>query len=137
MSIIIGLAILYRYAPSLERAQWRANSGMKAMFDALNVAYGEEERRGFFGLNLRAICFTLGAVAFILLGLGAIVVIPAILQFVGQSTNRTKAIDRSSVMAGVIPTGHVLAAVRVLDLHQFYPSRCSDNDWEGGNCHGQ
>jgi membrane protein len=62
---------------------WSANSGMKAMFDALNVAYGEEEKRGFVALNLRTIGFTLGAIAFLLLALGAIVVIPAILQFTG------------------------------------------------------
>lgn len=62
---------------------WSANSGMKAMFDALNVAYGEEEKRGFVALNLRTLGFTIGAIAFLLLALGAIVVIPAILQLLG------------------------------------------------------
>ncbi len=62
---------------------WSANSGMKAMFDALNVAYGEEEKRSFVALNLRTLGFTLGAIAFLLLALGAIVVIPAILQLLG------------------------------------------------------
>src|SRR5215207_1691313 len=31
-------------------ALWSANSGMKALFDALNVAYDESEKRGFFKL---------------------------------------------------------------------------------------
>src|SRR5690349_12187684 len=39
---------------------WSANAGMKAMFDALNVAYGEEEKRSFIGLNLRSLAFTMG-----------------------------------------------------------------------------
>ena len=34
-------------------ALWSANSGMKALFDALNVAYDETEKRGFFKLNSR------------------------------------------------------------------------------------
>ena len=75
----LGLAFFVGLGLSL----WSANSGMKAMFDALNVAYGEEEKRGFVALNLRTIGFTLGAIAFLLLALGAIVVIPAILQLIG------------------------------------------------------
>ena len=75
----LGFAFFFGLGLSL----WSANSGMKAMFDALNVAYGEEEKRGFFSLNLRTICFTIGAIAFLLLALGAIVVIPAILKLVG------------------------------------------------------
>ena len=35
---------------------------MKAVFDALNVAYGEEEKRGFIALNLRSLVFTLGMI---------------------------------------------------------------------------
>ena len=64
-------------------ALWSANSGMKAMFDALNVAYGEREKRGFFALNIQSICFTIAAVAFIVSALASIAVIPAILQLVG------------------------------------------------------
>ena len=48
---------------------------MKAVFDALNVAYGEEEKRSFIALNLRSLAFTLGIILFILVAVGAIVVI--------------------------------------------------------------
>ena len=75
----LGFAFFFGLALSL----WSANAGMKAMFDALNVAYDEDEKRGFFALNLRSLTFTLGAIAFILLALGGIVVIPVLLQFVG------------------------------------------------------
>jgi membrane protein len=56
---------------------------MKAIFDALNVAYGEEEKRSFIQLNLRSLAFTLGMIFFILVAVGAIVVIPIVLNLVG------------------------------------------------------
>ena len=46
----VGLAI----------ALWSANSGMKALFDAMNIAYEESEKRSFITLNLMSILFTLG-----------------------------------------------------------------------------
>jgi membrane protein len=33
-------------------ALWSANAGMKAIIDALNVVYEEDEKRGFVWLNL-------------------------------------------------------------------------------------
>ncbi len=56
---------------------------MKAMFDALNVAYDEQEKRSFIKLNFLSLSFTLGAIVFILVAIGAIVVVPLVLQFVG------------------------------------------------------
>ena len=50
---VIGLAV----------ALWSANSGMKAILDALNVVYEEKEKRGFIKLNLVLLCFTLAAIA--------------------------------------------------------------------------
>jgi membrane protein len=35
-------------------ALWSANAGAKAIMDALNVAYGQTEKRSFIHLNLRA-----------------------------------------------------------------------------------
>ncbi len=73
----------FAFFSGLAIALWSANAGMKAMFDALNVAYGEEEKRGFIKLNLVSLSFTLGAILFILTAIGAIVVVPLVLQFVG------------------------------------------------------
>ena len=39
-------------------ALWSANAGMKAIFDALNIIYDEEEKRGFIWLNLVSLFFT-------------------------------------------------------------------------------
>ncbi len=58
---------------------WSANSGMKAVLDALNVAYEEEEKRSFLKLNAVSLAFTIGAALFLLLAIGAVVVVPALL----------------------------------------------------------
>ena len=75
----LGFAFFFGLAVSL----WSANAGMKAIFDALNVAYGEEEKRSFIQLNLRSLAFTLGVITFIVVALGAIVVVPIVLNLVG------------------------------------------------------
>lgn len=41
----------FAFAISLGLAVWSANSGMKAVIDALNVVYDEKEERGFIKLN--------------------------------------------------------------------------------------
>jgi membrane protein len=64
-------------------AIWSANAGMKAMIDALNVIYGEHERRGFFRLNLLSLGFTVGMIASFLFAVGAVVVFPIMLSVVG------------------------------------------------------
>ncbi len=73
LSFVIGLAI----------SLWSANAGMKAVFDALNIVYDEEEKRSFVRLNLQSLAFTLAAIGFILLALAGIVVLPIVLDFVG------------------------------------------------------
>jgi membrane protein len=57
-------------------ALWSANAGVKAIIDALNVVYEEREKRSFVRLNLIAFVFTMGAIAAVLLAIGAVVVAP-------------------------------------------------------------
>jgi membrane protein len=64
---------------------WSANAGMKAVFDALNVVYDEEEKRSFIKLNLQSLTFTLGAVALLIVAIFATAVLPHLLDFVGLS----------------------------------------------------
>jgi membrane protein len=72
-AFLIGLAI----------SLWSANAGTKAIFDALNVAYGENEKRGFFKLNVISLAFTLGTLAVALVAVGAIVILPFVLGRIG------------------------------------------------------
>jgi len=65
-------------------ALWSANSGVKAIFDALNVAYGETEKRAFFALNAISLAFTLGAILFLLVAIGVIVALPIVMQFLPE-----------------------------------------------------
>ena len=64
-------------------ALWSANSGTKAVIDALNVAYGETEKRSFIRLNLISLAFTLGAFLLLTLAVGAVVVAPIVLMHLG------------------------------------------------------
>ena len=64
-------------------ALWSANSGVKSLFDALNIVYNETEKRGLITLNLVSLAFTLGAILLIILALVAIAVVPVVLNFVG------------------------------------------------------
>ncbi|MDP4022381.1 YihY/virulence factor BrkB family protein [Methylobacterium sp. NEAU 140] len=78
-----GGALGLTFFTSLLISIWSANAAMKAMFDALNVVYEEEEKRNFFLLNLRSLAFTVGALVFIVVALNAIVVVPVVLNFLG------------------------------------------------------
>jgi membrane protein len=62
-------------------AIWSANAGIKAMIDALNIAYDVKERRNFIMLNAVSLSFTVGAIVSLLLAIGAIVVVPVMLSF--------------------------------------------------------
>ena len=75
----LGFALIIGLAVSL----WGANAATKAVFDALNVIYGEKERRSFVKLNLYSLTFTLGAILVVLVAAGSVVVVPALLAALG------------------------------------------------------
>ncbi|MCA0423938.1 MAG: YihY/virulence factor BrkB family protein [Proteobacteria bacterium] len=66
---------------SLAIAIWSANAGIKAMFDALNVAYGEAEQRSFLWLNTISLLTTFCAALLLIIMLLLTAVLPAILHF--------------------------------------------------------
>lgn len=82
-----GGALSFTFLTSLALSLWSANAAMKAMFDALNVVYEEEEKRSFLMLNLRSLTFTIGALVFIILALTSIVVLPVVFRFIGISNS--------------------------------------------------
>jgi membrane protein len=75
----LGVAFLF----GLGLALWSANSGVKAVIDALNVAYEAEETRGFIRLNLLSLAFTLSGIAALLLMVSAVVALPLALGHIG------------------------------------------------------
>ena len=77
----LGLTFLVGLGVSL----WSANAAMKSLFDTLNIVYGEEEKRDFVKLNAISLLFTVGGIVFVVVALGAIVVIPVALKYMGLS----------------------------------------------------
>jgi membrane protein len=72
----LGLAFFGGLLASL----WSSNAAIKALFDALNVVYGEKEKRNFVRLTILSLTFTAGMILFLVLAMIGIVVIPAILD---------------------------------------------------------
>lgn len=67
---------------SILLALWSASSGMGHLLDAVNVAYGEHDDRGFVRKRAMALAFTFAAVVFVLFALGGLVALPAVLDAV-------------------------------------------------------
>jgi membrane protein len=86
--IVIGATgkLSIAFVIALALAIWSANAGMKAIIDALNVAYGVKERRSFIVLNAVSLVFTIGALAAALVALGAIVIVPVVLTYLPFET---------------------------------------------------
>jgi len=63
-----------------------ANSGMAALFDALNVVYDEREKRSLVRFYATTFLFTLAGIVFVLIAIAGVVVLPLVLKFVGLAT---------------------------------------------------
>ena len=103
---------------SIVLALWSASAGVKAMFEAMNIAYDETEKRGFIRLNAIALGFTLAAIVGAVVLIGAVVAVPAVLAVLGLSGVLEWAVRIGSyvLMTGVLFVG--LAA-----LYRYGPSR--------------
>ena len=75
-----GGTLGFAFITGLALALWSANAGVKALFDAVNVAYETEETRGFFRLNAISLLFTISAVVLALVGLSSTVILPWVLE---------------------------------------------------------
>ncbi|MFL4998997.1 MAG: YihY/virulence factor BrkB family protein, partial [Xanthobacteraceae bacterium] len=106
------------FAFGLGLAVWSANAGMKSVIDALNVVYDEKEKRSFIELNLLSLGFTVGAIAALLMAIGAVVVFPLVLAHFGFG-------DMSETLIGILrwPALLVLVLLGLAILYRFGPSR--------------
>jgi membrane protein len=110
----LGIAFFIGLAISL----WSANAGMKAMFDALNVVYDEDEKRGFFRLNAISLLFTVAAIVFVILALVGVVAVPIVLNFVGLGSD-------TGTLVWVLrwPALFLLTIIGLSVIYRFGPSR--------------
>jgi membrane protein len=99
-------------------ALWSAAKGTKALMQGLNIAYDEEERRGFLKLNAIALALTFGAMLFAIVTLGLIAVLPAVLNVMNISGTIATAITllKWPVLLAVIVVGLAV-------LYRYAPSR--------------
>ncbi|NGM49866.1 YihY/virulence factor BrkB family protein [Caulobacter sp. 602-2] len=75
----LGLA----FVVSLLLSIWSANASMKALFDGLNVAYDEDEKRNFVGKTLLTYGFTLCALLYAVFIAAVLIAAPIVLERVG------------------------------------------------------
>jgi membrane protein len=99
-------------------ALWSANAGMKAIFDALNIIYDEEEKRGLIRLNLVSLLFTVCAIAGAGLAVALVVVFPLLLAAFGITSA-----DHPIVGYLRWPVMFVLVILALAVLYRYGPSR--------------
>lgn len=68
---------------SVAIAFWSANSGVSALFDALNVIYKEREKRSLVRFYATTLLFTLTGILFALTATGMVVILPIVLNRLG------------------------------------------------------
>jgi len=73
-SLGLGLVI------ALALALWSAAGGVGNIVTAINIAYDEEETRGFVRRKLLSLGLTLGAIVFVVVAIGFVAVAPAVLD---------------------------------------------------------
>jgi membrane protein len=108
----------FTFAIGLAISLWSANAAMKALFDTLNIVYGEREKRSFLKLNAMSLGFTIGGIAFVLAALGSIIVTPVVLRHVGLP-NATELLVR----VGRWPALFVALALALACIYRFGPNR--------------
>jgi membrane protein len=99
-------------------ALWSANSGVKAIFDAMNIAYEEEEKRSFVRLNLLSLTFTVAALLIGIVMLLTVGIVPVILRLL-YLDSWTELI----VSAARWPLLTLLVLAGVSLVYRFGPSR--------------
>lgn len=112
----MGVAALAALLVSL----YSASKGMKVLIEGMNLAYDEDETRGFLQLNLLAIAMTLGAIMALIAALAAMIAVPAVLERAGlsQAAEVLLQYGRWVVLAG-------LALCGLAVLYRYGPSRAA------------
>ena len=109
----LGLAL------ALAVALWGARNAAGAIITALNIAYEEEEKRGFIKVTLVALAMTVGAVLMALLAMGAAAVLGFLHHFLpgtGAVASLLWKIFSYALLGGT-------AAAAVATLYRYAPSR--------------
>jgi membrane protein len=115
----LGLALL----TSVLAALWSASGGMGMLLGAINVAYDEQDDRGFVKNKALALGLTLAAILFLAVAITLIAVVPAVIEAVGLGVVGTALaqVARWALLA-------VMMAAALAALYRVGPDR-ADARW--------
>ncbi|HEV7275999.1 MAG TPA: YihY/virulence factor BrkB family protein [Devosiaceae bacterium] len=113
-----GSTLGWALALSLGLALWSASAGVKALFQAMNVAYEETEERNFIKFNALALLFTLAGLVAAVAMIGVILVLPLVLGFIGLGEGMEWLVQGLGYLLVL-----VLLVCGVSALYRFGPSR--------------
>jgi membrane protein len=97
---------------------WSSAIGTKAVLSALNLAYGEREKRGFLRFQATGLLITLAAILGTAAGIGLMVGLPTIFAFFGLSFYK-RALIRLASWGGLM----LFVLVGLMLLYRYGPSR--------------
>lgn len=103
---------------SLSISLWSAANGISALFDAMNVAYGEREKRGFLLRTLLCLAFTFAALLFAVALIVAIGVVPAVLAYLWLD-RWVEILTRTARWPAIL----LLGTIGTVLIYRFGPSR--------------
>jgi membrane protein len=112
----LGLGLIIALALAL----WSASGGVGNIVTAVNIAYDEEETRGFVKRKALALAFTLGAILFVVVAVTLIAVTPLLLNaFVPEGV--LSVLLNAARWVGVV----IAVAIALAVLYRYAPDRDS------------
>ena len=110
----LGLSLLVSSLLTL----WSASTGTKSLLSALNMAYEEAERRGLIRFQVVGLVMTLCTIVGAILAIAILVLLPAVIDFVGLSSHTKGLVQVGSLIVLVL---FVLLSLSL--LYRFGPCR--------------
>jgi membrane protein len=108
LGVIVGLVV----------ALWSASAGMKHLIEAINLAYAEDDERGFIKLRGLALLLTVGGIALLAAAVGGLIVLPNVL---GDSGG--EGVARTVLMIVRWPLLAIVGLLALSVLYRWAPDR--------------
>lgn len=108
----------FAFAVSFAIAIWSANSGIAALFDALNVIYNEREKRSLLRFYTTTLIFTVAGIIFLVTAIAGVIALPLLLKLAGLETLASELVSFLRWPFMLVAVGTSLAFI-----YRFGPSR--------------
>ncbi len=113
-----GAGIGFAAAGGIIISLYSASKGMKSLMEGMNIAYDEQEDRGFIALNVTALALTLFLILGVLIAFAATLAAPALLGSMGLSQGL-----QAVVTYGRWPILAILTMFGLAVVYRYGPSR--------------